>query len=139
MKRAAIALGKLQQSWAPSGGSAAHSKDYGLKKHEEGPNGAAAFETACKEGHAKTKERTEQQKQRTEQLRPEQQAVHCLQDWHRGGQGAAAAAAPSAGELSKLTGPELREQLRKRGLPRTGKKAELEEGLLAGWARACCF
>jgi hypothetical protein len=47
MKRAAIALGKLQQSWAPSGGASAHSKAYGLKHHEEGPNGAAAFETRC--------------------------------------------------------------------------------------------
>jgi hypothetical protein len=28
---------------------AAHSKDYGLKHHEEGPNGTAGFETACKE------------------------------------------------------------------------------------------
>jgi hypothetical protein len=49
MKRAAIALGKLQQSWAPSGGASAHPKAYALKHHEEGPNGAAAFETACKD------------------------------------------------------------------------------------------
>jgi hypothetical protein len=36
-------------------------------------------------------------------------------------------------------GPELKEQLRKRGLSRTGKKAELAARLLARWERACCF
>jgi hypothetical protein len=51
----------------------------------------------------------------------------------------AAAAAPSADELAKLKKPELAEQLRKRGLKVTGSKAQLEERLLAGWDRACCF
>jgi hypothetical protein len=51
----------------------------------------------------------------------------------------AAAAAPSAGELSKLKKPELQEQLRKRGLLSSGRKGELEARLLAGWGRACSF
>jgi hypothetical protein len=51
----------------------------------------------------------------------------------------AAATAPSAGELKKLKAPELKEQLRKRGLPVSGKKEGLVVRLLAGWDRACCF
>jgi hypothetical protein len=51
----------------------------------------------------------------------------------------AAAAAPPAGELSKLKRTELQEQLRKRGLRFTGSKGDLEARLLAGWGRACCF
>jgi hypothetical protein len=51
----------------------------------------------------------------------------------------AAAAAPSAGELSKLKGHELKAQLRKRGLLLSGKKEELVARLVAGWGRACSF
>jgi hypothetical protein len=51
----------------------------------------------------------------------------------------AAAAAPSADELSKLKGPELKGQLRKRGLLLSGKKKELVARLLAGRGRACSF
>jgi hypothetical protein len=52
---------------------------------------------------------------------------------------AAAAAAPPAGELAKLTGPELKEQLKKRGLRVSGKKADLADRLLAGWGVARSF
>jgi hypothetical protein len=50
-----------------------------------------------------------------------------------------AAAAPSAGELAKLKGHELKEQLRKRGLRMSGRKEELVTRLLAGWSAACSF
>jgi hypothetical protein len=54
----------------------------------------------------------------------------------------AVAAAPSVDELSKLKGPELTAQLRKRGLLLSGKKNlknELVARLLGGWGRACSF
>jgi hypothetical protein len=51
----------------------------------------------------------------------------------------AVAAAPSAHELAKLTAPELKEQLKKRGLRVSGKKADLADRLLAGWGVACSF
>jgi hypothetical protein len=54
----------------------------------------------------------------------------------------AAAAAPRFDELKMLKVPELKEQLRKRGLLLSGKKEELVARLLAGW-RGCvtqkCF